>query len=549
MFCKNCGSALPDGAKFCSSCGTPVAVQQAAEAFVQTGQSVSGIAADGAAAAAAADNAVDAVGNEVEELVSDPGSAGVSVQEIVSDTQETVPPAQQFVPSVQEFAPPVQEFAPDFHSAAEETVENAAQTVDETLSQFAGPATEAAENFTAEAEELAGMQTPAPGDLQNDFDVVTEPVYADKNENAAFPACSQPYAQYNQEQPQPQQPPSCPPQQPVPPQPQNYAVPEQKKQVKERAPHKRSAIAHVGTVIICLFLFAFLVATICVAAARSVITESFINGAIEKMHLENMKVDDVFDLSTIKGHGLEVKDGDTVIDFIYDNIDKSALSSDLTREQFREIATSDEVRDFIAATVSRRAASIVDDIRTDVINIDEIMGFVTDNREYLESVTKSRITDSDIANLRETLNDTYGEVLRDLEIPPLSEQIGEGAMTAIRIVTSTWLLIVLIVIDVLLVLLVFLVIRSWRFGLLYNGVTFIVAGLPFVLAAAALSLGIITFESGDALIKSLLLGLGAFSKTLFICGGIVAVAGIIMVVASCIVRSVQKKKSAKRAAA
>lgn len=30
-FCKNCGSNVPDGATFCSSCGTPVETQPGAQ--------------------------------------------------------------------------------------------------------------------------------------------------------------------------------------------------------------------------------------------------------------------------------------------------------------------------------------------------------------------------------------------------------------------------------------------------------------------------------------------------------------------------------------
>ena len=326
---------------------------------------------------------------------------------------------------------------------------------------------------------------------------------------------------------------------PVPP-----AAPVQGMPPKAPKQHKKAGVgAHILTVFICILLFAFLVATLAVAAVQHSITESAISDAISRTHIDSIKVEDLFDETQIKDLGLNLKNGsDTLIDFLYDNIDQSAFDEPLSREDFRDIALSDEFRDFVALTISRRASKVIDGVRTNVIDVDEIVSFVRSQRDYLSDVIGYKITDEEIDNLRAMLEENYGEAFDKLEIQPMNKYVSDGASKAIKLLFQKWVLIVLIVVDVLFAALVFLIIRSLKTGFMYNGVTFVVAGLPFVLAAAAFSIGLITIKSDDSIVQLIVLAAGALSRIFIILGGIVLGLGVIMIVTSCILGSVKKKK-------
>lgn len=506
MFCKNCGAALPEGARFCGACGTPVA------------------------AAAAAEEAVEAAETAAEEVNAAAEEAGAAVAEAEQKTEAAFETAQEAAEdTVAEAVEAAETVEAEAAAAAEETVAQA----EDVANDAAGEVREAVENTAEQVQEAAQ-------NAEEQLNVVTEPVYSEPeiqpdNANAYQPAGVQPAGNYGYAPNFPPVPPTAP----------------VKTKTKERKPRKKAgAGAHIAAVFICILLFAFLVATLAVATVQNAVTESAINDAISRTHIDSLKVEDLFDETQVKSMGLDLKSGsDTLIDFLYDNIDQSNFAEPLSREDFRKIALSDEFRDFVAMTISRRASKVIDGIKTNVVDVDEIISFVRSQRDYLSDVIGYKITDTEIDNLRTMLEENYGEALSKLEIQPMNKYVNEGAASAIRLVFSKWILIVLIVVVVLLMALIFLVIRSAKHGLMYNGVTFVVAGLPFVLAAAAFSIGLIPIKSSESIVQFLLLAAGAISRILILLGSIVVAAGIIMIVASCITRSVQNKKQRKQYAA
>ena len=523
MFCKNCGAALPDGARFCGCCGNPVAVAEAAEEAVeQVSETVE----------TAAEQMPEQINNDAEEI-----AAAVPVQEAEQATEYFAEAAES---AAEETAGCAEDTAGETvllsyaaEQAAEGYAENAAQKFDETVQNF----DETAQNTEAAAENFAeGVQNAENAG----FEVVSEPVYSEPEAYAQQNAQNEQYygenapAQnaggyvYNVETAQA-------PVKPV-------------KQKKEKTRKKAGVWAHVGAVLICILLFAFLVATIAVAAVQYSVTESTISDAISRTHIDSLRVTDLLDDSQVHDLGLNMKsESETLLDFLYENIDQSQLNKPITKDEFNEIALSDEFRDFVAMTISRRAGKVIDGIKTNVIDIDEIISFVRSQRKYLSGVMGYKITDEEIENLRGVLEDNYGEAISKLEIQPINSYVDDGAASAIKLVFAKWVLIVLIVVVVLFAVLIFLIVRSFKTGCMYNGVTFVLAGLPFLLAAAAFAIGIIKIKSELPIVQFIVLAAGAISKILLILGGSVVLAGVIMIVISCIIRSVKKKKQLKAA--
>ena len=97
--------------------------------------------------------------------------------------------------------------------------------------------------------------------------------------------------------------------------------------------------------------------------------------------------------------------------------------------------------------------------------------------------------------------------------------------------------------------LIFLVIHSWRLGLRYNGVVFMIVGFPFLILGAFLPI-IVTAVSGlldttVAMVSVVANILSAFTGIFLILGGAVFGVGLIAFIVSLIIGSRQNKKYAK----
>ena len=506
MFCKNCGAALPDGAKFCGSCGNPVVAEAVEEVLDGISENITENVSENAAIAG------EQINNAADEI-----NGSIPAEEI-GQVSETVEEAAE---SAEEYGAGVTEDATGHTTVLSHSVEQAEEGI---------AANDNADAQTADHEELNVVSAPVYSDPDASYGYQNEqngtPYYGEtvpeQNTNG--------YGYNGETEPLPAK-----PEKPV-------------KQKKEKTHKKVSVWAHILSVFICILLFAFIVATVAVATVQKSVTENTIKDAINRTDIDAIKVSDLLDKKQISELGLNVKgDNDTLIDVIYDNIDQSRLSHPLSKDEFIEIAHSEELRDFVASAISKRAAKVLNGDRTDAMDVEEIISFVKENKASLSKITGYEITAAEIENLRGMLNDNYKETISKLEIQPMNEYMSDGAASAVRLVSSTWVLIVLLVVVVLLAVLIFLIVRSFKVGCMYNGVTFVIAGLPFLLAAAAFSIGLIKIQSDIGLVQVLTLAAGAISKVLLILGAIVVAIGAVLIIASCIARAVQKKKQRKAA--
>ena len=208
MFCTNCGNKLPEGSKFCPSCGARI-LTEIAEPLTQTVETAADSVNELAEKAAeetkeafenagilypenaeeltetAADAAEDAAG-EIAEMYEETAEAveeevGTAADEaaetadaIVDTVEETAAAAEEVVEEVteavedvadaaeetledaaeaaEEAVEEVTEAAEDISDAAEETLEDAAEAAEETLEDAAAAGAEAARGFTSDVE-------------------------------------------------------------------------------------------------------------------------------------------------------------------------------------------------------------------------------------------------------------------------------------------------------------------------------------------------------------------------------------------------------------
>ncbi len=142
MNCKNCGSLLEEGAKFCTKCGQRVA-EEVQEAVQETVAEVTEAAQE---TVAEATEAVQEAATEAAE------AAQETVAEATEAAQETVAEATEAAQdSVAEAAEAVQEAATEVTEAAQETVVEATEAAQEKVSL----AKETAQEAVAEAKEAA----------------------------------------------------------------------------------------------------------------------------------------------------------------------------------------------------------------------------------------------------------------------------------------------------------------------------------------------------------------------------------------------------------
>ena len=262
---------------------------------------------------------------------------------------------------------------------------------------------------------------------------------------------------------------------------------------------------------------------------------------------------DLFGDADLDKYGLKVKpDGATLVDFVYDNIDQSKLSEPISREKFHEIASSEEFIDFISLSISKRAANLLLGVQTDNFDVEQIIDFIVDNRAKFEEMLGYKITDEQIEQLRAMLTDTYGEVIKDIDINKISANLDDSIyFNAVSKIFSNTTLIASVCICVILAVAVFAILRSAAHGLLFNGITFIAASIPFLALSFALStdsyfVSAALSSINQAGLYSLISGI--IESVLYIAriaSAVVAVLGVLMIVASIIVFSVKKSKRKK----
>lgn len=272
-------------------------------------------------------------------------------------------------------------------------------------------------------------------------------------------------------------------------------VPKQTETVKKKKKklakiHKRGIGSHLGSFALSILLALLMITTLALFVARGAITENSIKEIFSSIELEEIKIDSNADKRELEELGIKC-DSDNVLDIIYDNIDQEALKEPLTKDQFREIIKNDAVSEYFGDLIGKNLDAAVDGKKVSLITTDDIIGFIEKEEALVTDILGYELTDDHKNNLRTTLDTNFGDVFETLEIKELESVVGKAPAVIINVVFSDWLFIGLIVICALLIVLIFLVLRSFRLGLLYNGITIMIVNFIYLVCALALMFGIL----------------------------------------------------------
>lgn len=295
--------------------------------------------------------------------------------------------------------------------------------------------------------------------------------------------------------------------------------------------HKRKIGAHFGAFALSILLAILMITTLAVFVIRSAITENSIKEIFSSLKLEEITIDSRADKNDLEELGIKCE-SDNVLDIIYDNIDQDALKEPLTKEQFEKIIKSDSVSEFFGDLIGKNLEAVVNGESVSLMTTDDIIRFIEKEEAMVSDILGYELTEDHKNNLRTTLDINFGDAFKSLEIKELKHMIGKGPAVLINVLFSDWLFIGLLVICVLVLILIFLVLRSFRLGLLYNGITLTVVNFMYLVCALALMFGILDLLLWGINAKLLTQVVGIFLWDLVIITFTAVFVGVIMIIVS-----------------
>lgn len=333
------------------------------------------------------------------------------------------------------------------------------------------------------------------------------------------------------------------------------------------------------SILLCICLFASLVATALLIDARMLTDKNGFEAIINSMitphsHPHARPV-------TGAAGGLRLAEDATdnaLVSFLFDAL-KSQYGEELpvTEEQMQTILEKSTVKDFLADKTASYMSDFVNGTKNTTITSEELQTLIEENKALIEdtfdveitpdiqSAITSAVEDMDIGNVIE--NEVLGN-LADLTIPgakPLFPQLhpetdgnnatgdvtnsalnGEYTLTDlmadIRILTSTPVLICAIALCVTLIVALFFTNRMRLAG------TLTCVGIPALLAGILLMIPTALLGSLPQLLPADLAAVGsavaAMSKVIAPVHYILAIAGLVLIVAAIVVKSISSKRAA-----
>lgn len=309
-------------------------------------------------------------------------------------------------------------------------------------------------------------------------------------------------------------------------------VKQKRSKTKKTSCVKRTSVwGHVFASITSVFLALFLIITFIVATGSMLFSSETISEMLDEIELDDIDIEDFISKDELEENGLKCE-SDNLFDIIYDNIDQSDLADPLTKSEYRKIIDSDEFTLYFGEVIEKRIDSIVAGKTTSLIEPDDILDFLREEKKAIKKIIGYEITDERIDNLEKNLNENFSEAFGSLEV-----KLGTSpAAKAVSVVFAKWLLPLLILVDVLFCVLIFIIVRSARVGLKYCGVTMLIVSLIFAIAAYGLYICVVEFFNFNFLSDALSAGI---FKLLIIYLSVFA-SSVIMLITSAIIKRVQR---------
>ena len=325
-------------------------------------------------------------------------------------------------------------------------------------------------------------------------------------------------------------------------------VPEENK-ASETAPEekKRSiaarAFAHFGAVVLSLILFACVIATTALGLVHNAVSQKTLMSAVDNVNLSKIKVSSVVDVDKLAEQGMNVE-SENLFDFIYDNINQSAMEEPMSREKFRELVESEEIQGFLTETLNKNIVALASDGRTESDILDDLVDFINQEKKTLSKKLGYELTDKRISNLKKTIDEKYGSSIEKFESVKLDSFVDEKIADIVTISFSNWLFISILIFDILLAILIYIVLRLFKQGTVYCGVVVAFVGAVYLLLAFALEALVGMFLNGTALYLAKQF-IGVFAVKMIIVSAIMIVMGILIPIIVYVISNIRRKKRAR----
>jgi len=317
------------------------------------------------------------------------------------------------------------------------------------------------------------------------------------------------------------------------------------KEIPTQNKPKKRILSSIVAIFLCIILASCFIATSALQIVRTNMSLDGISNALANVDIKNMKITDILTPDEIEDMGLKYK-SDDLIEFIIDNVDQSRLEKPLTEKDIEEIIDNDDILNSLRATLSDNLKKLTEGKKSYIITVDDICEIVDEERDFIEDVVGYKIEDNHLRNLRNYLEDNYDGVFAEIDTGSFDDVVGERGILTVALDLTAWLNYVMVIICLLFIALIVLVLRSFRRGFKYIGITGIVCGVIEIAAAIAAFSLINLIDLNIKLINNLLSGfLGNAVQGVLWFGVGALVIGVALLTVAILIRVFGKRKKAK----
>ncbi len=307
-----------------------------------------------------------------------------------------------------------------------------------------------------------------------------------------------------------------------------------KKAQAANPPRRTSVGGHIACVFCAIFLAIFLTVTYTVTLVQHIFDDDTLVSFVNDLDPSRLYVDDIASSGILSDYGIVYDDGETLLDIIYNNLGDERI----TKEQLESILNNKKISTATSQLISDTIDKMLSGKRGSVLKTSDIMKIIKENRRTIESVVGDPLTDEDMQRIEGLIEENFGESISAVSVDNIDFGAANAVCGVVRTLLSEWLLVALGAICLILSVLIIVCACSFKVGLNYVGIPFIIVGLLWSVAMGALMFGIpgIPFKSLANAIGSLA------TKPLFIAASMFLF-GIICIGVGIIIRGASARKA------
>lgn len=301
-------------------------------------------------------------------------------------------------------------------------------------------------------------------------------------------------------------------------------VKKRKKPVKEASKGLK-----VGSVFLSLLAFLMTVLFIISLFAKTTFSQKALETSIQKIDYTKIALGDIM---ADRDVDIDVAEGDTTIDVVYEALTEQGKVN-VTRGDVEEIFEETSFTDYISEKLSEYTRYAVTGAEIDEITPREIIRQVEANKDTIEEITDLRITDEDLDELENYLENDG--ILESISPAKIDETMEENHASAVRKFFSDTVLLVILIFSLLILIsdiaLISYLHRRVKAPLSYIGIPVLTGGLLFMIGMLVLNIMKASlFKSIREIYQSIRPSLSSILGRGILIGAITAILGLLMVV-------------------